>query len=55
MKIHAFRLTKGMDLKKEIEKYVVNKKIKSGVILSAVRMFISGSIENSRWKNSKNN
>ena len=36
MKIHAFRLTKGMDLKKSIEQYVVDKKIKSGVILSAV-------------------
>lgn len=36
MKIHAFRLTKGMDLKKSIEKYVVDKNIKAGVILSAV-------------------
>ena len=36
MKIHAFRLTKGMDLKKSIEQYVVDHKIKSGVILSAV-------------------
>ena len=36
MKIHAFRLTKGMDFKKSIEQYVVDKKIKSGVILSAV-------------------
>ena len=36
MKIHAFRLTKGMDLKKSIEQYVVEHKIKSGVILSAV-------------------
>lgn len=36
MKIHAFRLTKGMDLKKSIENYVVENKIKSGVILSAV-------------------
>ncbi len=36
MKIHAFRLTKGMDLKKSIEDYVVENKIKSGVILSAV-------------------
>ena len=36
MKIHVFRLTKGMDLKKNIEQYVVDKKIKSGVILSAV-------------------
>ena len=36
MKIHAFRLTKGMDLKKSIEDYVVEKKIKSCVILSGV-------------------
>ena len=36
MKIHAFRLTKGMDLKKSIEQYVVDKEMKSGVILSAV-------------------
>lgn len=32
---HCFRLTKGADLKKEIENYVTNQKI-SGVILSAV-------------------
>lgn len=38
MKIHAFRLTKGMDLKKEIEDYVVKNDIRSGVVLSAVRM-----------------
>lgn len=31
----CFRLTKGMDLKKEIEEYVVNNKI-SGVILCSV-------------------
>lgn len=31
----CFRLTKGMDLKKEIESYVINNKI-SGVILSSV-------------------
>ena len=36
MKIHAFRLTKGMDLKKSIEDYVVEHNIKSGVILSGV-------------------
>ena len=36
MKIHAFRLTKGMDLKKSIEDYVVDHNIKSGVILSGV-------------------
>ena len=32
---YCFRLTKGMDLKKEIEEYVVNNKI-SGVILCSV-------------------
>lgn len=36
MKIHAFRLTKGMDLKRNIEQYVIDKNIKSGVVLSAV-------------------
>lgn len=36
MKIHAFRLTRGMDLKKNIEQYVIDKNIKSGVVLSAV-------------------
>ena len=34
MKIHAFRLTRGMDLKKNIEQYVIDKNIKSGVVLS---------------------
>lgn len=32
---HCFRLTKGMDLKKEIEDYAINNKI-SGVVLSSV-------------------
>ena len=32
---HCFRLTKGSDLKKEIENYTINNKI-SGVILCAV-------------------
>jgi len=32
---HCFRLTKGADLKKEIEKYVIDNKI-SGIILCAV-------------------
>ncbi len=36
MKIHALRLTRGMDLKKSIEQYVIDKNIKSGVVLSAV-------------------
>lgn len=33
--IHAFRLTKGQDLKKEIESYAIDNKL-SGVILSSV-------------------
>lgn len=32
---HCFRLTKGKDLKKEIEKYAINNKV-SGVVLCAV-------------------
>lgn len=32
---HSFRLTKGKDLKKEIESYVINNKV-SGAILSGV-------------------
>jgi len=32
---HCFRLTKGMDLKKEIEKYATSNKV-SGVVLCAV-------------------
>lgn len=36
MKIHAFRLEYGADLKQEIEAYVEKNKIKSGVILSSV-------------------
>lgn len=36
MKSHAIRLTKGMDLKEEIEKYTENNNIEAGCILSAV-------------------
>lgn len=36
MKEHAFRLEKGSDLKKEIEKYTVDNNITAGVILSGV-------------------
>ena len=32
---HSFRLTKGMDLKKEIETYAINNKV-SGIILCSV-------------------
>lgn len=36
MKTHAFRLTKGADLKKEIEKYAEENNIKAGCVVSAV-------------------
>lgn len=36
MKIHAFRMVKGMDLKFEIEKIAREGQIKAGVILSSV-------------------
>ena len=36
MKTHAFRLTKGTDLKKEIEKYAEENNIKAGCVVSAV-------------------
>jgi uncharacterized protein len=36
MKTHAFRLTSGEDLKKAIEKYVVEQEITAGYVLSCV-------------------
>ena len=36
MKAHAFRLDPGADLRKEIDKYVLEKKIKAGIILTCV-------------------
>lgn len=36
MKTHVIRLTKGMDLKKELIKYTKEKEIKAGIILSCV-------------------
>ncbi len=36
MKIHAFRLKPGSDLKEGIDEYVLNKKISAGVILTCV-------------------
>ena len=36
MKTHAIRLTYGMDLKEEIEKYTIENNISAGCILSAV-------------------
>ena len=35
-KIHAFRLKPGQDLKKEIEQFVINKKIEAGYIITCV-------------------
>lgn len=36
MKVHAFRLTRGQDLKNEIKKYSQLHKIEAGIILTAV-------------------
>lgn len=36
MKPHAFRLTLGQDIKKEITKYAMEHRIKAGVIISVV-------------------
>jgi len=36
MKIHTFRLTKGQDLKTEIEKFSEDHKIKAGMVLACV-------------------
>jgi len=36
MKIYAIRLTKGMDLKIEIQRVIKEKQIKAGIILSSV-------------------
>jgi len=36
MKEHAFRLVKGDDLKKSLEKYTIDNNIRSGVIISGV-------------------
>ena len=47
---HAFRLTKGQDLKKELEKYVENKKIKAGVIVSCVGCLYEAVIRNASGK-----
>ena len=47
---HAFRLTKGQDLKKELEKYVENKKIKAGVIVSCIGCLYEAVIRNANGK-----
>lgn len=46
VKVHAFRLTKGKDLKLELEKYVQENKIKSGVIVSCVGSLSEATIRN---------
>ncbi len=46
MKEHAFRLTKGDDLKLQIEKYVKVNNIQAGVILTAVGCIYEAVIRN---------
>lgn len=46
MKTHVFRLQKGDDLKKSIEKYVYENNIKAGAILSGVGCLYTAVIRN---------
>lgn len=46
MKEHAFRLTRGNDLKLSIEKYCEDNKIQAGVILSCVGCLSEANIRN---------
>ena len=50
IKAHAFRLTKGQDLKYELENYVKEKGIKAGVILSCVGCLSEAVIRNAGGK-----
>lgn len=50
MKEHAFRLTKGQDLKIELEKYVKENNIKAGVIISCVGCLYEAVIRNAGGK-----
>ena len=50
MKEHAFRLTKGQDLKIELEKYIEENNIKAGVILSCVGCLYEAVIRNAGGK-----
>ena len=45
MKEHAFRLTKGQDLKVELEKYVQDNNIKAGIIVSCVGCLVNTTAE----------
>lgn len=53
MKEHAFRLARGNDLKKSIEKYVVDNNIKAGVILSGVGCLYQAIIRDASGVNCK--
>lgn len=46
MKEHAFRLTKGQDLKAELEKYVQENNIKAAIIVSCVGCLYEAVIRN---------
>ena len=50
MKEHAFRLTKGQDLKLELEKYVKQNKIQAATILSCVGCLYEAVIRNAGGK-----
>ena len=50
MKEYAFRLTKGQDLKKELEKFTKENNIKAGVIVSGVGSLLEVVIRNAGAK-----
>ena len=50
MKEHAFRLTKGQDLKKELEKYIKENNIKAGIMASCVGCLYEAVIRNAGGK-----
>ena len=52
MKEHVFRLQKGDDLKLSIEKYVEEKNIRAGVIISCVGCLYKSVIRNAGGKES---
>jgi len=50
MKVHAFRLIPGQDLKKEIDNYVIIKHIKAGSIISCVGNLSKANIRMAAYK-----
>ena len=50
MKEHAFRLTKGQDLKIELEKYIKENNIKAGIMASCVGCLYEAVIRNAGGK-----